>query len=331
MGPLDILRLFREDQLLISISILVVCFCLFPFLALSAGLVTDDTDPTTPGYASKPGVERVTPSNLPKIPAVAISHRDAQPILKALDGHGSMLTGRSDWVGGLKANYSSGPAPGITLSLSNKMQEVTTPIWNVIGMINGTNANETVIIGNHRDAWIVGGAADPNSGSAILIEMTKAFGKLLETGWKPRRNMFVTSSPLICDKLTGHSVFASWDAEEYGLVGSTEWVEEHAPWLSETAIAYINVDIGVTGNYPGGGATPEFRNVAQDVMKKVVHGNRTLYDSWYQLYRFLPEDNGFLYLGAASDYAAFLQLGIGAVRYVSSTVYSHYLHLCNIP
>jgi N-acetylated-alpha-linked acidic dipeptidase len=69
------------------------------------------------------------------------------------------------------------------------MEEKVAPIWNVIGTINGTNADETVIIGNHRDAWIIGGAADPNSGSAILIEITKAFGELLTTGWKPRRNM----------------------------------------------------------------------------------------------------------------------------------------------
>jgi N-acetylated-alpha-linked acidic dipeptidase len=77
----------------------------------------------------------------------------------------------------------------VTLSLTNLMEDKTTPIWDVIGIINGTNADETVIIGNHRDAWIVGGAADPNSGSAILVEMTKAFGELMKTGWKPRRNM----------------------------------------------------------------------------------------------------------------------------------------------
>jgi N-acetylated-alpha-linked acidic dipeptidase len=71
------------------------------------------------------------------------------------------------------------------------MKEATTPIWNVIGIINGTNADETIIVGNHRDAWIIGGSADPNSGSAMLIEMSKAFGKLLETGWKPKRNMSV--------------------------------------------------------------------------------------------------------------------------------------------
>jgi N-acetylated-alpha-linked acidic dipeptidase len=150
-------------------------------------------DPTTPGYASKAGVERVSnPRNLPKIPSIPISYRDALPLLKALDGQGASalkINRGSGWTGGLNATYSTGPAPGVTLSLTNLMDERTTPIWNVIGIINGTNTDETIIIGNHRDAWIVGGAADPNSGSAILIEMTKAFGELMKTGWKPRRNM----------------------------------------------------------------------------------------------------------------------------------------------
>lgn len=151
-------------------------------------------DPTTPGYASKSGVERVNnPPNLPKIPSLPISHRDALPLLKALNDHGLSGRGleRGGWVGGLNASYDTGPSPGVTLSLTNFMEEKTTPIWNVIGVINGTNSNETIIIGNHRDAWIIGGAADPNSGSAILVEMTKAFGELLKTGWKPLRNMYV--------------------------------------------------------------------------------------------------------------------------------------------
>lgn len=151
-------------------------------------------DPTTPGYPSKPGAARVEkPTNLPKIPSLPISYRDALPLLQALDDHGPDLK-RGGWAGGLKAAYSTGPAPGVTLSLTNMMEDKITPIWNVIGVMNGTNSNETIIIGNHRDAWIVGGAADPNSGSSILVEMTKAFGELQKTGWKPRRNMSVSHS-----------------------------------------------------------------------------------------------------------------------------------------
>jgi N-acetylated-alpha-linked acidic dipeptidase len=160
------------------------------FLSLFKNRYLTETDPTTPGYPSKPGVPRVeSPSVLPKIPSIPISQRDALPLLRALDGNGSGPLRRDGWTGGLKANYSTGPAPNITLSISNKMKDVTTPIWNVIGIINGTNPDETIIVGNHRDAWIIGGAADPNSGSAMLVEVTKAFGKLLKTGWKPKRNM----------------------------------------------------------------------------------------------------------------------------------------------
>jgi N-acetylated-alpha-linked acidic dipeptidase len=119
------------------------------------------------------------------------------PFPKALDGHGTSgeLINRDGWSGGLDATYSTGPAPGITVSLTNFMEENITPIWDVIGTINGMNPDETIVIGNHRDAWIVGGAADPNSGSAILIELTKAFGKLSKSGWKPRRNMYVHENP----------------------------------------------------------------------------------------------------------------------------------------
>ncbi|KAH8732769.1 N-acetylated-alpha-linked acidic dipeptidase 2 [Phaeosphaeriaceae sp. PMI808] len=262
-------------------------------------------DPHTPGYASKPGVERVSPVNLPKIPSLPISYRDALPLLKTLDGHGTpgSRINRGGWIGGLNATYSTGPAPGATLSLTNIMDEAITPIWNVIGIINGTNADETVIIGNHRDAWIIGGAADPNSGSAILMEVTKAFGELLKTGWKPRQ------------MLTLHSVFASWDAEEYALIGSTEWVEEFAPWLRKTAISYLNLDIAVAGPLPGAGSTPELRTLALSVMKKVLHNNRTLFDAWDNLNQFRPEDDGFTNLGSGSDYTAFLQLGIGALDF----------------
>jgi N-acetylated-alpha-linked acidic dipeptidase len=89
----------------------------------------------------------------------------------------------------LEAEYSSGPAPGVTLSLENIMEERITPIWNVIGTINGTNSDETVVVGNHRDTWMIGGNGDPNSGSAILIELSKVLKKLTDKGWKPKRNM----------------------------------------------------------------------------------------------------------------------------------------------
>ncbi|ORY15073.1 hypothetical protein BCR34DRAFT_585409 [Clohesyomyces aquaticus] len=262
-------------------------------------------DPTTPRYASKPGVSRTSGAEvLPKIPSLPISYQDALPILKALDGYGTkgINVGRTGWTGGLGVTYSTGPAPGITLSLSNIMKDAIAPIWNVIRIINGTNTDETVIIGNHRDAWIIGGAGDPNSGTAIMVEITKAFGGVLKTGWKPRRNI----------------VFASWDAEEYALISFTEWVEEYAPWLSETAISYLNLDIAVSGPLPGADVTPELRTLLKDIIKKVIYGKQTLADVWDNTYQFSPQEHGFSILGAGLDYNAFLQLGIGVLYFAMS-------------
>jgi N-acetylated-alpha-linked acidic dipeptidase len=205
---------------------------------------------------------------------------------------------RTNWIGTLNVTYSTGPAPGAVISMSNLMNATITPIWDAIGIINGTNSDETIVIGNHRDAWIVGGAADPNSGSAVLVELSKAFGKLLKTGWKPKRNI----------------VLASWDAEEYGLVGSTEWVEEFIdPWLTNTAVSYLNMDVGCAGPHPLISASPELHTIALDVMKKILFPkegamNQTMYDIWY------AENSGQVgVLGSGSDYTAFLHNGIGCI------------------
>ncbi|EZF70966.1 hypothetical protein H105_06876 [Trichophyton soudanense CBS 452.61] len=189
-------------------------------------------DPTTPGYPSRPDCPRKDKSPVvPKIPSIPISQLDAEPILAALDGHGTpgKEVNRTRWVGALNATYATGPAPGAKLSMSNVMRDTYTPIWNSIGIINGTEQDEVIIIGNHRDAWIIGGAGDPNSGSSIMVELAKAFGKLQKAGWKPKRTMYVCALGFVLTQLVLilHSVMCSWDAEEYGLVGSTEWVEEY--------------------------------------------------------------------------------------------------------
>lgn len=193
-------------------------------------LSTYPGDPTTPGYPSigedipRTGISDVTP----QIPSIPISMLDAQPILAALNGHGPSgeKVDREYWIGGLDADYSAGPAPGVTLSMSNYMEGTFTDIWNAIGIINGTNSDETIVIGNHRDAWPIGGAADPNSGTALIVEMGRALGLLLDMGWQPTRNV----------------VLCSWDAEEYGLLGSTEWMEEYVRrTTSETSLTIEQV------------------------------------------------------------------------------------------
>ncbi|KAI0378098.1 glutamate carboxypeptidase [Hypomontagnella monticulosa] len=254
-------------------------------------------DPTTPGYPSKEGSPRADPSRvLPKIPSIPISYVDAIPILASLDGYGTtgVEVNRTGWVGALNVSYSTGPAPGTTISMSNLMEGGIHALWDTIGIINGTIGDETIVIGNHRDAWIVGGAADPNSGTAIIVELAKAFGKLLAQGWKPKRNI----------------VLASWDGEEYGLVGSTEWVEEYVPWLTETAVSYLNIDVGASGPWPYIAATPELHGISTDVMKKVpwMDTNRTMYDVWLEY-----TQGSIGVLGSGSDYTSFVHKGIGSI------------------
>ncbi|KAG7129603.1 glutamate carboxypeptidase like protein [Verticillium longisporum] len=240
-------------------------------------LSTHPGDPTTPGYPSHEDAPRADVSDvIAKIPSVPISYSAAEPLLKALNGHGisGEQVNRTNWIGGLDAEYFTGPAPGVTLELDNVSEDVIRPIQNVIGRINGTNhdgtpAKETLFIGNHRDTWMIGGNGDPNSGSAILIEFSKVIKKLIDSGWKPKRNL----------------VLGSWDAEEWGLIGSVEYVEEHINELTETLIAYLNIDVAVSGPRPDLSATPELHTIGTEIMKKVIHPNfggfnQSLYDSW---------------------------------------------------
>ncbi|KAL8922738.1 MAG: hypothetical protein Q9172_003453 [Xanthocarpia lactea] len=256
------------------------------FIDLAAG------DPTTIGYPSKPGAPRQNTSDiLPSIPSVPISYQDALPLLRSLNGYGPSASSFNEyWQGGgldyRNVSYNVGPSPpSLKLRLVNQQEYVTTPLWNVIGIINGTLANEVVILGNHRDAWIAGGAGDPNSGSAALNELVRSFGVALEKGWKPLRTI----------------VFGSWDGEEYSLIGSTEWVEEYLPWLSNAAVAYLNVDIGTTGPLFKAAASPVLHKTIYDATALVQSPNQsvsgqTVRDTW---------DGHIGNLGSGSDFTAF--------------------------
>jgi N-acetylated-alpha-linked acidic dipeptidase len=182
--------------------------------------------------------------------------------------------------------YNIGPSPdNLVLNLVNEQEYVTTPLWNVIGVINGTLADEVIVIGNHRDAWIAGGAGDPNSGSAALNEVIRSYGVALSKGWKPLRTI----------------VFASWDGEEYGLIGSTEWVEEYLPWLNFANVAYVNVDVGTTGPIFGASASPLLNHLLYEVADLVPSPNQTIKgqtigDLW---------DKKINTMGSGSDFTAF--------------------------
>ncbi|KAE8450681.1 hypothetical protein EG329_006026 [Mollisiaceae sp. DMI_Dod_QoI] len=257
------------------------------FLSVAPG------DPTTPGYPSKPGVPRQPVDGaIPSIPSIPLSYAEAIPILKTLNGHGpSPKDFNKAWQEnlGLKykgVEYNVGPSPdNLVLNLVNEQEYVTTPLWNVIGVINGTLSDEVIVIGNHRDAWVAGGAGDPNSGSAALNEVIRSFGVALSKGWKPLRTI----------------VFASWDGEEYGLIGSTEWVEEYIPWLTAANVAYVNVDVATVGPIFKAAASPLLNKVMYEIASLVQSPNQTVEgqtvgDLW----------NGKIStMGSGSDFTAF--------------------------
>src|SRR6267378_2897838 len=194
-------------------------------------------DPTTPGWPSRTGGKRLKPDEakgIPRIPSLPLSWGEAKKILDALDGPQSPAA----WQGGLPLTYHVGPGPA-KLHLKVGQDYAVRPIWNVIATLKGREApDQWVLCGNHRDAWTYG-AVDPNSGTICLLEMARGIGALARMGWHPRRTI----------------VLCSWDGEEYGLLGSTEFAEEHAEELSQKAVAYLNVDVAVAGkNFRSNGA-----------------------------------------------------------------------------
>ncbi|HEX4489005.1 MAG TPA: M28 family metallopeptidase [Terriglobales bacterium] len=222
-------------------------------------------DPTTPGIASVPFLpdsQRTPPeksAQLPKIPVTPISYADAWPILEHLAGPDSPR----DWQGSLPFTYHVGPGPvKVRVHLKQDFQYRT--IWDVIGRIPGKQwPDEWVVSGNHRDAWVYG-AVDPNSGTAAMLESVHGVGELLKSGWKPKRTM----------------IFASWDAEEEGLIGSTEWGEQHAAELANAA-AYFNVDVAVSGPKFGASSVPTLKQFIRDITKAVPSPKGgTVYDAW---------------------------------------------------
>ena len=189
--------------------------------------------------------------NQPHIISIPISYHDAAPILQNLKGS-SVPQG---WQGALPFRYHEGPG-GVKVHLVSEQDYQRRTIWDVIGKVKGTEyPDEWVVAGNHRDAWVYG-AVDPNSGTAAMLEAVHGIGALLKDGWRPKRTI----------------VFCSWDAEEEGLIGSTEWVEQHAREL-ENAVIYINVDVAVAGPDFSASAVPSLKQFMRDVTKSVPSPN----------------------------------------------------------
>jgi N-acetylated-alpha-linked acidic dipeptidase len=224
-------------------------------------------DPETPGVASTlslPDSARIKnftgPSgDQPNIISIPLSYHDAEPILKALKGPGVP----QGWQGALPFRYHVGPG-GVKVHLVSEQDYERRIIWDVIGKADGSQDPDAwVIVGNHRDAWVYG-AADPSSGTAAMLEAVHGVGELLRQGWRPKRSI----------------VFCSWDAEEFGLVGSTEWVEQQGQALDK-AVAYFNVDVAVSGPSFAAEAVPSLKEFVRDVTREVsspIEGS--VYEQW---------------------------------------------------
>ena len=186
-------------------------------------------DPLTPGMGATPGAKRLTRAEaktLMKIPVLPISYADAEPLLAALGGR----VAPPAWRGGLALTYHLGPGPAkVRLKVLSDWNQK--PIYDVIATLRGAvEPDRWIIRGNHHDAWVFG-ATDPLSGNVALMSEAEAIGKLAAQGWRPRRSI----------------VYTSWDGEEPGLLGSTEWVETHAAELKAKAALYINSDTNGRG------------------------------------------------------------------------------------
>jgi N-acetylated-alpha-linked acidic dipeptidase len=281
-------------------------------------------DPSTPGWPSTQGAKRLTRAemtNVPKIPSLPIAYAEAAKILRRLGGPRVP----DEWQGGLPFSYHIGPG-AVRVAMDVQMDEGLKPIYNVIGRIRGSVEPEKLVIaGNHRDAWNHG-AVDPNSGTAAQIELARGLAAAMKTGWRPKRTI----------------VLASWDAEEYGLVGSTEWAEEHAAELQKNAVAYLNCDSAATGPNLSLSGTPSLlalaMGAARDVPDPQAGGSigagwesrqRSAWASQTPIDLNAKDDATFFPrlapLGSGSDYTVFIDhLGIPVVDFSFSGNYGVY-------
>ena len=255
-------------------------------------------DPLTPGWASEPGAKRLTlaeAKTMQQIPVLPISWGDAQPLLAALGGPVAPET----WRGALPNTYHLGPSVA-NVHLKVEMDNGIHPLYDVIATIPGTEfPDEWILHGNHHDAW-VGGASDPLSGAAPLLETARSLAELSRRGWKPRRTIML----------------AFWDGEEFGLMGSTEWMEEHADELNRKLAVYINSDSSGKGTLSAGGSDT-LDSFVKDILREVKDPTtgKSLLDAYLATgTKEKPLEFHLSPLGSGSDYTPFLQhLGIASL------------------
>jgi N-acetylated-alpha-linked acidic dipeptidase len=268
-------------------------------------------DPLTPGWGATKNarrLQRAEAKTLVKIPVLPISYADALPLLKSLRGP----VAPEAWRGALPITYHIGPGPAnVRLKVTSDWSLHT--LYNVIARIPGsTFPDEWIIRGNHHDGW-VNGAADPTSGMVALLEEARAFGELLKQGWRPKRTI----------------IFAAWDGEEPGLLGSTEWAEQHAAELKQRGVAYINSDSSGKGWF-GASGSHTLERFVNDVARAVPQPNSKT-SIWETLRARRAEqarsdeerrearersDLRIGALGSGSDYTAFIDhLGIASLNF----------------
>ncbi len=259
-------------------------------------------DPLTPNVGATKDAKRLKIEDAPtitKIPVLPISYADAQPLLAALTGR----VAPEGWRGGLGITYHVGPGAA-KVHLKVKSNWDIKPIYDVIARIPGAVfPDEWVLRGNHHDGW-VNGAEDPISGQVAILEEARAFGELVKSGWKPKRTI----------------IYCAWDGEEPGLLGSTEFAEQHYDELRAHAVAYINSD-GNGRGYLGIEGSHTLEKFSNDIAREISDPETKL-TAWKRLQlreisnAKTPEqreeirkraDLRIPALGSGSDYTAFLQ------------------------
>ena len=270
-------------------------------------LVLYSGDPLTPGVGATAGAKRLAIRDAPtllKIPVLPISYTAAQPLLAALGGP----VAPGGWRGGLPLTYHVGPG-GAKVHMKVLSEWSRKTLYDVIATVRGAQEpDQWVIRGNHHDGWVFG-ADDPMSGQVAMMAEAKAIGKLVKEGWRPRRTL----------------VYASWDGEEPGLLGSTEWAETHAAELQSKAVLYINTDMNGRGYLDVGGshALQHFASEAARDVKDPETGASVLTRAVAQRrvagsagagHAGSGEDLDLGALGSGSDFTPFLQhLGINSL------------------
>ena len=280
-----------------------------PETHIQRGAITYDYiapgDPTTPGWASVPGARHLKPEeapSLPKIPALPLSWHDAKPLLENMTGREAPKS----WQGALPIKYrlTGAVRAHVKVDMDTSFQPYTVVEARIRG---GELPDEWVLLGNHRDAWVFGGV-DPSSGTASMMELTRALGELKQRGTRPRRTVMV----------------CSWDGEEYALTGSTEWGEQFAEDLKKKLVAYLNVDESVAGAATRAGLeglsfspsavaslAPMLLQASKDVR---APSGKSLYEAWRATRQrddqasAPPHDSGLveIRIGSGSDHTVFL-------------------------